>query len=113
MKKFNSRQFIASIPALAMVSCYREKPDLILYNGDIITVNPLQPKAEAIAISGDKIIAVGSNEEILNKNYVISSSFKAHDQYSETVKNENIVIENLLNKIYQDILILMSENQLK
>ena len=54
-----------------------------------------------------------SNEEILNKNYVLSSSFKAHDQYSETVKNENIVIENLLNKIYQDILILMSENQLK
>ena len=66
MKKFNRRQFIASIPALAMVSCYREKPDLILYNGDIITVNPLQPKAEAIAISGNKIIAVGSNNSILS-----------------------------------------------
>ena len=66
MKKFNRRQFIASIPALAMVSCYKQNPDIIIHNANIITVNPLQPKAEAIAISGDKIIAVGSNEEILN-----------------------------------------------
>ena len=67
MKKFNRRQFIGSIPALAMVSCYSsQKPDIILYNANIITVNPLQPKAEAIAISGDKIIAIGNNDEILN-----------------------------------------------
>ena len=45
MKKFNRRQFIGSIPALAMVSCYSsQKPDIILHNANIITVNPLQPK---------------------------------------------------------------------
>ena len=65
MKNFSRRQFIASIGPLAMVSCAREKPDIILYNADIITVNPLQPKAEAIAISGDKVVAIGDNNSIL------------------------------------------------
>jgi len=54
-----------------------------------------------------------SNEKILDKNYILSSSYKAHDQYSETIKNENIVIENLLNKIYQDILVSMSQYNIK
>ena len=65
MKNFSRRQFLASIGPLAMVSCAREKPDIILYNADIITVNPLQPKAEAIAISGDKVVAIGDNNSIL------------------------------------------------
>ena len=49
-----------------MMSCYSEKADTILYNAKIITVNPDQPTAEAIAISGDKIIAIGSNNDVMN-----------------------------------------------
>ena len=83
MKKFNRRQFIGSIPALAMVSCYSsQKPDIILHNANIITVNPLQPKAEAIAISGDKIIAIGNNDEILN---LASSITKKIDIDNKTI----------------------------
>lgn len=37
----------------------------ILYNGKITTLNPNQPAASAIAIDGDQILAVGSDEEIL------------------------------------------------
>ena len=39
--------------------------DLILTNGKIITVDKDNPKAEAIAISGERIIAVGTDREIL------------------------------------------------
>lgn len=37
---------------------------LAILNANIITLNPKQPKAQAIAIHEGKIIAVGSNKEI-------------------------------------------------
>lgn len=36
----------------------KEPADLILYNGDIYTMNPHQPEARAIVIAGNKIVAV-------------------------------------------------------
>ena len=39
-------------------------PEMILYNGKIFTSDTKQPNAEAIAIRGERILAVGSNEEI-------------------------------------------------
>ena len=38
--------------------------DLVLRNGKIVTVDSTQPEAQAVAIKGDRIIAVGTNEEI-------------------------------------------------
>lgn len=40
--------------------------DRVLTNGNIVTVDESLPHAEALAIAGDRIIAVGSNEEIAN-----------------------------------------------
>ena len=37
--------------------------DLVLTNGNIYTVEDQQPKAQAVAVKGDRIIFVGSNEE--------------------------------------------------
>ena len=37
---------------------------LVLTNGKIITVNPRNEIAQAVAISGERIIAVGGNAEI-------------------------------------------------
>ncbi len=37
--------------------------DLVLANGNIYTVNEKQPKAEAIAVKGDRIVSVGSSAE--------------------------------------------------
>ena len=51
-----------------------------------------------------------TNDKLLNKNFITSSSYKVQDQYSETIKHENRVIENLINKTYQDLLIKLSEN---
>ena len=65
MKNFNRRTFLASLSPLVMLPFYQQSIDLILYNANIITVNPNQPSAQAIAISSDKIIVVGTNESIL------------------------------------------------
>ena len=51
-----------------------------------------------------------TNDKLLDKNFISSSSYKAQDQYSETIKLENKVIENLINKTYQELLIKLSEN---
>jgi predicted amidohydrolase YtcJ len=41
-----------------------EPADLVLHNGKIATVDPAKPEARAIAVRGDAIVAVGSEEEI-------------------------------------------------
>ena len=40
--------------------------DLILHGANIITVDPANPRAQAIAIGGDRILAVGSDNDVLN-----------------------------------------------
>ena len=51
-----------------------------------------------------------TNDKLLDKNFISSSSYKVQDQYSETIKLENLVIENLINRTYQELLIKLSEN---
>jgi len=51
-----------------------------------------------------------TNDTLLDKNFISSSSYKVQDQYSETIKLENLVIENLINRTYQELLIKLSEN---
>ena len=40
------------------------KPEFILVNGDIRTMDPANPHAEAVAIAGGRFLAVGTNAEI-------------------------------------------------
>ena len=42
----------------------KQKPDLVLWGGDVRTMDSTRPRATAIAIAGDQIIAVGSDSEI-------------------------------------------------
>ena len=39
-------------------------PTLLLVNGKIWTVDPAHPEVEAIAITGNRIVAVGTTEQI-------------------------------------------------
>ena len=41
-------------------------PETILYNGKVLTVDPADSVQEAIAIIGDRILAVGTDEDILH-----------------------------------------------
>ena len=53
--------------------CVKKQPaDLILTNGKIITLEDIAPTAEALAVSGDRIIAVGTAKKI--KPYIGSST---------------------------------------
>jgi predicted amidohydrolase YtcJ len=60
-----------ALPLIALLSCLTpvavSQPSitLILIHGKIWTVNPQQKEAEAAAISGNRIVAVGSTSEIL------------------------------------------------
>ena len=40
------------------------QPDLIVYNADIRTMDPLQPRAQALAAKNGRVVALGSNEDI-------------------------------------------------
>ena len=37
---------------------------ILIVNADIVTMNPDQPSADAMAISGDRIVAIGSEAEV-------------------------------------------------
>jgi hypothetical protein len=41
------------------------EPDLILHDGVVLTMNPEAPAATALAISGDRIVTVGSDADVL------------------------------------------------
>ncbi len=41
-------------------------PDLILFNGTVLTMETEAPEAEAVAVTGDRIVAVGTDDEVLS-----------------------------------------------
>jgi len=53
---------------LSVIHCSPEPPvkaaDLVLINGNIVTMDKNNPRAEALAVRGDIIVAVGSNKKI-------------------------------------------------
>jgi len=57
--------FVGVLVAMAVaVDAQRPQADLVLTNGKIITVDERFTIAQAVAIAGDRIVAVGSNDEI-------------------------------------------------
>src|SRR3977135_935395 len=67
------REFVFSMGSVTAFTLFssnlfsldRTEPELILYNGNLWTVNPRQPRAQAVAISGGRFLAIGSNDEVL------------------------------------------------
>ena len=66
MATISRRDFVRGLGSLALMPLARSEPDLILYNGNIWTVYPGMPHAQAVAISGGRFTAVGLNDEVLN-----------------------------------------------
>ncbi len=50
--------------ALLLSACAAAAPDTILVNGKVFTSNPSQPWAEALAVSGERVVAVGDSAGI-------------------------------------------------
>ena len=51
-----------------------------------------------------------TDDKILNQNFSYSSVYRVQDNHSETIKLENKSIEDLINKIYQNLIIKMSKS---
>jgi predicted amidohydrolase YtcJ len=59
------RNFLLGLGACALLPLARLEPEVILYNGNFWTVSDKEPRAQAVALSGGRLLAVGSNEEVL------------------------------------------------
>ena len=60
----NTAKAFALFLLFYVTAAYGQTPDVILVDGKIFTGNRAQPYADALAISGSRITAVGSNPEI-------------------------------------------------
>ena len=66
------RQIFAIAITFLCSSCINQRVDLVVHHAQIYTVNEAFTVAEAMAVQDGKIVAVGSNDEIL-KNYQADS----------------------------------------
>jgi predicted amidohydrolase YtcJ len=57
--------FIGSVSIDAREAGVGNDPDLILHDALVLTMDPEVPTASALAIAGDRLVAVGSNAEVL------------------------------------------------
>ncbi|MFB3855142.1 MAG: amidohydrolase [Vicinamibacterales bacterium] len=56
---------VSAVPLLAGCSMDRVEPaDLVLHNGKVVTLDAAVPEAQGLAVTGDTIVAVGSNEVV-------------------------------------------------
>jgi len=107
--------------ALLCLSCSSEpKADLIITNGNIYTVSPSLPTAEAIAIKDDKIIDIGTNADIeihqgsntktidAKGKFVIPGLIEGHGHFSGMGKS--LININLLNtKSWEEVIDMVAE----
>jgi len=50
-----------------------------------------------------------TKNNILNQTFTSFTSYQVQSRHSETIQSENTSIENLINKTYQDLLIILSQ----
>jgi len=66
MRSPGRREFLSSLGAFALLPTIRTEAELILHNGNILTMDPAQPQAQAVAIAGGRFLAVGADADVLN-----------------------------------------------
>jgi predicted amidohydrolase YtcJ len=66
MLPYRRREFLGTLGAFSLLPTLRREAEIVLWNGDIVTMDGGQPGAQAVAIAGDRLLAVGSNDDVLN-----------------------------------------------
>jgi len=61
----NRREVVKALAVMPLARLGRADPDLVLHNGRFYTVNPAQPEASAVAIRDGRLLAIGSNRDML------------------------------------------------
>jgi len=59
------RSCLLFVLTLAAVVSAQGPADMVIHNGKILTIDDEQPRAEAVAIAGERILFVGSNADVL------------------------------------------------
>jgi len=62
----NRREFLGTLAAFSLFPVEQEKPDLILHNGNVYTMNSKEPRAQAIAIARGRIVGIGSDTDVVS-----------------------------------------------
>ena len=71
-------RIIIPVLLITLYSCTApEKADIVILNGNVVTIDSNNPRAEAVAISGDKILAVGTTTSI--RKYIDNSTTRVID----------------------------------
>jgi predicted amidohydrolase YtcJ len=60
------RGFLRGLGAVAALPPMRTQAGLVLHNGNVLTMDPRQPRAQALAIADDRFLAVGSDDDVRN-----------------------------------------------
>ncbi|HEX9203320.1 MAG TPA: amidohydrolase family protein, partial [Vicinamibacteria bacterium] len=60
------REFLSSLGTFALLPTVRTEAELVLHNANLLTMDPAQPRAQAVAISGGRFLAVGRDADVLN-----------------------------------------------
>ena len=60
------RDFLRNAASFALLPMVRTEAELVLSNGNVVTVDDAQPRARAVAIAGGRFLAVGSDADVLN-----------------------------------------------
>ena len=55
---------LRALCAVLFSACTSSPPDTVVVNGKVFTADSARPWAEALAIRGDRIVAVGSTDDI-------------------------------------------------
>src|SRR5688572_19111695 len=66
IERISRRRILTALGASGLLRAGQIRPGLILHNANIHTMDPAAPRAEAVAIAGDRLLAVGSNDDVLN-----------------------------------------------
>ena len=70
IKSGGTGMLLASLPFAgaikATAASLPDRADMVILNAAVHTMDPRQPSAQAVAISGDRVIATGTNEEMLS-----------------------------------------------
>jgi predicted amidohydrolase YtcJ len=60
------REFLGGLGAFTLLPVVRTEADLVLFGANVLTMDASQPRADAVAIAGDRILAVGARDDVLN-----------------------------------------------
>lgn len=55
--------YVLLLACIAATAVAADPVDVVFINGNVYTGNEKQPHAEAVAVKGDRVVFVGSNEE--------------------------------------------------